>query len=194
MKGGAAVRTLVVTGYKPMEIGIFKQQDDKVSFIKETIKRRLVTYIDEGLEWVLVSGQMGVELWTAEVVLDLKDEDYAVNLGVIPPFENQQERWPEDLQMIYEEVTMTADFYQPVYNKGYEAPYQFKARDQFLIEHSDACLVLYNEETEGSPRFFLNMAEKAVEKGNYQILYITPFDLEETVEEMRMADPDFWSQ
>lgn len=194
MKGGASVRTLVVTGYKPMEIGIFKQQDDKVSFIKETIKRRLITYIDEGLEWVLVSGQMGVELWTAEVVLDLKDEDYAVNLGIIPPFENQQERWPEDLQMIYEEVTMTADFFQPVYNKGYEGPYQFKARDQFLIEHSDACLVLYNEETEGSPRFFLNMAEKAVEKGNYQILYITPFDLEETVEEMRMADPDFWSQ
>ncbi|MCA1023252.1 SLOG family protein [Halobacillus litoralis] len=188
------MKTLVVTGYKPMEMGIFKQQDEKVIFVKETIKRRLLTYIDEGLEWVLVSGQMGVELWTAEVVLDLKEEEYAVNLGVIPPFENQQERWPEDLQMIYEEVTMTADFFQPVYNKGYEAPYQFKARDQFLIEHSDACLVLYDEETEGSPRFFLNMAEKAVENGGYQILYITPFDLEETVEEMRMADPDFWSQ
>ncbi|WP_394217355.1 SLOG family protein [Halobacillus trueperi] len=187
------MKTIVVTGYKPMEMGIFKHNDPKVEFVKETIKKRLRSYIEEGLQWVLISGQMGVEIWTAEVVLDLK-EQYDVKLGVLPPFENQEERWPEDLKLVYEEVTMTADFYQPIYNKGYEGPYQFKAKDQFLIDHSDGCLVLFDEDTEGSPQYFLRGAKKAQNQGEYEIVYITPLDLEETVEELQMADPDFWSQ
>ncbi|MBN9653034.1 DUF1273 domain-containing protein [Halobacillus sp. GSS1] len=187
------MKTIVVTGYKPMEMGIFKNNDPKVDFVKETIKKRLLSYIEEGLQWVLVSGQMGVELWTAEVVLDLKEE-YEVKLGVLPPFENQEERWPEDLKLVYEEITMIADFYQPIYNKGYEGPYQFRAKDQFLIDHSEGCLVLFDEDTEGSPQYFLRLAKKAQDQGSYEIVYITPLDLEETVEELRMADPDFWSQ
>ncbi|WP_226579228.1 SLOG family protein [Halobacillus litoralis] len=187
------MKTLVVTGYKPMEMGIFKQNDPKVAFVKETIKKRLMSYIDEGLEWVLVSGQMGVELWAAEVVLDLKDE-FEIQLGVLPPFENQEERWPEDVKLIYEEVTMLADFFQPIYKKGYQGPYQFKAKDQFLIEHSDGSLVLYDEDTEGSPQYFLRAAKKALETKQYEVTYITPLDLDETVEELRMSDPDFWSQ
>ncbi|WJE14052.1 DUF1273 domain-containing protein [Halobacillus sp. ACCC02827] len=188
------MKTVVVTGYKPMEIGIFKANDHKIEFVKETIRKRLLAYMEEGLEWVIHSGQMGVELWTAEVVLDLKEEGYNIRLGILPPFENQQERWPEDLQQVYEEVTMLADFFRPLYQKGYDGPYQFRARDQFLVEHSDGCLVLYDEDTKGSPDYFLKTAEKYKETKDYQILYITPLDLEETVEERRMSDPDYWNQ
>lgn len=187
------MKTIVVTGYKPIEMGIFKSNDPKIEFVKEAFKRRIITMIDEGLEWVLVSGQMGVELWISEVVLDLKEE-YSINLGILPPFENQQERWPEDIQLIYEEVTMNADFYKPIYQKKYEGPYQFRAKDQFLVEHSDGCLVLFDEDTKGSPEFFLRAAKNHQEKSGYNILYITPLDLEETVEEIRMSDPDYWSQ
>ncbi|MGP4075283.1 SLOG family protein [Halobacillus sp. K22] len=187
------MKTIVVTGYKPMELGIFNPEDDKVIFIKEAIKKRIMSLMDEGLEWVLVSGQMGVELWTAEVVLDLKEE-YSINLGIIPPFENQQERWKEAYQLVYEEVTMMADFYKPVYNKGYEGPYQFRAKDQFLVEHSDGCLILYDEDTKGSPDFFLKAANNYAAVHTYPILYITPLDLDETVEELKMSNPDYWNQ
>ncbi|RWZ60307.1 DUF1273 domain-containing protein [Halobacillus fulvus] len=188
------MKTLVVTGYKPIEMGIFKPDDPKIYFVKEAIKKRLIGLMEEGLEWVLTSGQMGVELWTAEVVLDLKEDEYPIELGIIPPFENQHERWPEAFQAVYEEVTMLADFFKPVFNKGYDGPYQFRAKDQFLVEHSDGCLVLFDEDTDGSPKFFLNVARKYKEAGSYDILYITPFDLDEIVEEMRMNDPDYWQQ
>ncbi|MCA0970389.1 DUF1273 domain-containing protein [Halobacillus litoralis] len=187
------MRTIVVTGYKPIEMGIFKSNDPKIEFVKAALRKRIVNLVDDGLEWVLVSGQMGVELWAAQVVLDMKDEGYEINLGVIPPFENQDERWPEDLQLAYEEVTMTADFFQPIYNKKYEGPHQFKAKDQFLIEHSDGTLILFDEETDGSPKFYLNKVKKHQEQHDYQVLYITPMDLDDIVEELRMADPDYWS-
>ncbi len=96
------MKILVVTGCKPMELNIFSEEDSRIEFVKKAIEKRLIGFIEEGLEWVLISGQMGVEIWTAEVVLDLK-ETYDIHIGVIPPFENQESRWPEPLQHKYQE-------------------------------------------------------------------------------------------
>lgn len=182
------MKILTVTGYKPIELGMFNEDDARIEFIKKAIQKRLIGFIEEGLEWVLVSGQSGVEMWTAEIVLDLK-ETYDINIGMIPPFENQQSRWPESLQHKYEELTFTVDFYQPIYNGDYKGPYQFKARDQWLIDKSDGCLVLLDEDNPGSPKYFYEAAKNA---DDYPIYLITPFDIDEVVEEIRMSDPNYW--
>lgn len=176
-----------------MEMGIFKEEDPKIEIIKKTIKKRLISLLDEGLEWVILSGQMGVEIWTAEVVLDLKEE-YDICLGITPPFLKQHTRWPEALQQKFELLCEEADFYQPIYQKEYEGPYQFKAKDQFLIDHSQGCLILYDEDTPGSPKYFLRLIRRYRERNDYQLFSLTPMDLEETVEDMRLTDPDYWNQ
>lgn len=185
-----SMKVLTVTGCKPMELSIFTEEDPRIEFIKRAIEKRLISFIEEGLEWVLVSGQMGVEIWTAEVVLDLK-ETYDIQVGVIPPFENQEARWPESLQHKYQELMFTADFFQPIYNEGYKGPYQFRARDMWLIDKSDGALLLMDEEHPGSVGYFHETA-KGTE--DYPIYLITPFDIEEVVEEIRMMDPDYWNQ
>lgn len=53
------MKILAVTGYKSMELGIFKEDDERIKFIKAAIQKRLIGFIEEGLEWVLISGQMG---------------------------------------------------------------------------------------------------------------------------------------
>ncbi|MFC0523201.1 SLOG family protein [Pontibacillus salicampi] len=186
------MKVLMVTGYKPMELGIFKIDDPNIEYVKETIKRRLIPLIEEGLEWILISGQMGVELWTGEIVLELKEE-YPIKLGVFPPFLHQEKRWPEPQQEQYQMLVETADFYQSLYQKEYEGAYQFKAKDQWFLDKTDGCLILYDEETGGTPGYYLEKAKTYQEHNAYTILTITPFDIEETVEEMRMEDPNYWS-
>ena len=39
---------------------------------QKALHRKLTTFVEEGLEWVIISGQLGVELWAAEVVLKFK--------------------------------------------------------------------------------------------------------------------------
>ena len=97
------MKILTVSGYKPMELNIFKEDDPRITFIKAAIEKRLIGFIEEGLEWVLISGQMGVELWTADLVLELK-EMYDINIGVFPPFENQDNRWPDSIKEKYQEL------------------------------------------------------------------------------------------
>src|SRR5690625_1860419 len=121
--GGGIVEILTVTGYKPMEINVFNESDKRIDIIKYAFKRKLTPFIEEGLSWVILSGQLGVELWVAEVVLDLKEE-YDIQLGVFPPFENYTSRWPEHLQNKFTEISFTADHFQPLYKGDYKGPYQ----------------------------------------------------------------------
>lgn len=73
LKGADIIlKRLVVTGYKPHELGIFDDKHPGVRFIKKALEKRLVALLDDGLEWVIISGQLGIEAWAAEVVIDLK--------------------------------------------------------------------------------------------------------------------------
>lgn len=183
------MKIIAVSGYKPAELNIFKENDPRISIIKAALQKRLIQFIEEGLEWVIISGQMGVELWTADIIFTLQEE-YDIKLGVFPPFENQESRWPEPLKEKYEELMMLADFFQPIYKGDYKGAYQFKAKNMWLVDKSDACLLLMDDEFPGSNRFFHHAAKEAGEA--YAIYTITPADLDDIVEEMRMADPDYW--
>src|SRR5699024_1331050 len=127
----------------------------------------------------------GIEMWAAEVVLELK-ETYEIQLGIFPPFENQASRWPEALQHKYEELKLNADHFQPLYKGDYRGAFQFKAKDKWFVEKSDASLILMDQEFPGSTVYYHSVAE---EDGNHPIYYITPLDLEDTVEVMQMAEP-----
>lgn len=188
------MKNLYVTGYKHYEMGIFKMSDPRVHYIKQTIRDKLVGLIEAGLEWVLLSGQTGVELWAAQVVLDLKEEEYDIQLAVIPPFDNQDARWSEDQQEEYQEVIMLADFYQPIYEGDYKGPYQFKARDKWMLSKTEAALVMYDENQTGSVDFFLKEARSYQEAHDYEIYYITALDLQDTLEREQMNDPTYWDQ
>ncbi|MFD1040548.1 SLOG family protein [Virgibacillus byunsanensis] len=182
------MKVLTITGYKPMELGIFKEDDHKITFIKAAIQKKLIGFIEDGLEWVLISGQMGVELWTAEVIIDLQ-KTYDIKFAIMPPFENQESRWPEQLQEKYQKLTMDADFYKPIYQGDYKGAFQFKAKNMWLVDKSEACLILLDDENPGSNRF---LYEQAKQTENYPIFLITPADLDDIVEELRMSDPDYW--
>ncbi|WP_045516859.1 DUF1273 domain-containing protein [Neobacillus niacini] len=185
------MKVLAISGYKPFELGIFKNDHPSVLFIKAALKKALNTMIEDGLEWVLISGQLGVELWAAEVVFELKSEFPDVKLAVITPFQDQEASWSENNTEWYKSILAQADFIDSVTKKGYEKPWQFRLKNQFFIEKSDALLLLYDHEKEGSPRYIYEMAVQHQSKHSYPIQLITFYDLQEIVEEEELKRLDF---
>ncbi|WP_277673601.1 SLOG family protein [Piscibacillus halophilus] len=178
------LKSITITGYKPHELNIFSDQDDKVQIIKEAIKRRLVDYLDNGLEWVLLSGQQGVETWAFDVLQDLK-QDYSVKVALIPPFVDQEKIWKEDKQTIYQRMLEKADFHQPLSQKSYEGPKQYFIKNKWFIEKTDGCILLYEEEFGGSPKFFYDLILKYQEQHEYNVTIINSFDLDDLAREMQ---------
>lgn len=182
-----SIKTLALTGYKPHELNIFSERDQKIDIIKGLIERKLVKYFMEGLEWVVISGQQGVETWGFDVVQALKKQ-YDVKIAIIPPFLEQEKVWKEDKQIAYQEMISLADFYQPLMNKPYESPRQFFIKNKWLIEKTDACLIVYEEEYGGSPKYFYELAVQYQQKNNYLIDVINSFGLEEFARELMEND------
>lgn len=185
------VKVLAVSGYKPFELGIFNNDHPSVVFIKAAIKKSLLPMIEEGLEWVLISGQLGVELWAAEVIFELKLEFPEIKLAVITPFLHQESSWSENNKEWYESILAQADFVDSVSNKGYEKPWQFRLKNKFFIEKSDGLLLLYDHEKEGSPKYIYEMAMEYQNHQTYPIQLITFYDLQVIVEEEELKRSDF---
>ncbi|TSB47006.1 DUF1273 domain-containing protein [Alkalicoccobacillus porphyridii] len=172
-------RSVLITGYKPHELGVFDKEHPGIKYIKKAIEYRLIPLIEEGTEWFVISGQLGVELWAAEVVLELKSTYSHIKLAVLPPFLNQEDQWKEASQQQYRLALEQADLVKPITNRVYESPAQLRQKNDFLITKSDALLVLYDEDHPGTPTFYLEPARKKQTQAEYDIIYITPDDIED---------------
>lgn len=178
------MKQVLVTGYKASELGIFSEKHPGVGIIKKALKKRLQALTEEGLEWVIVSGQWGVELWAAEVALELRAEYESLRLAIIMPFLEQEENWNEQKKAAYSALLAAADYVNSVSKQKYAGPWQFKARDRFLLDNTEGLLLIYDEEQEGSPRFLLELARKHAEATpGYEIIVINGQDLQNVAEE-----------
>lgn len=177
------MRRLAATGYKPAEIGIFKDDAPEIAYIRKTLEKRLRALIEEGSEWLIISGQPGVEWWAAEAWNGLRKEYDHIQLAVLEPFLEQDSIWPEHVRTAYAELKQSADYVDAISKRPYVNPSQLKAKNDFIISHTDALLILYDEEQEGVPKYMLASAERRQQSDHYPVYTIVPEDLEETVRE-----------
>ncbi|WP_438445330.1 DUF1273 domain-containing protein [Gorillibacterium sp. sgz5001074] len=182
-----SLERILITGYKASELGIHSMKHPGIPIIKKAVAKVLRGLLEDGLEWVVVSGQWGVELWAAEAALELREEYPALRLAVITPYENQEEHWGEEKQEWYRSLLARADYKACVSKRGYEGPWQFKAKDRFLLRNTDGLLLLYDEEKEGSPRYLRAEAQRYAAIEPYRIITITAQDLQDTADEERPA-------
>ncbi|WP_409346291.1 DUF1273 domain-containing protein [Paenibacillus sp. MBLB4367] len=177
------MKSVLVTGYKASELGIFSLKHPGIRIIKKAIKSRLAGLLDDGLEWVIVSGQWGVEIWAAEAAIEMKDEGHALQLAVITPFLEQEENWSEEKQNVYRQILSRADYINSVTKSKYSGPWQFRARDQFLLRNTDGMLLVFDEENDGSPKFIKEQALRQAGTEHYPIISISAGDLQNTADE-----------
>ncbi|WP_225744648.1 DUF1273 domain-containing protein [Marinilactibacillus sp. Marseille-P9653] len=165
------MKNLYVSGYRSYELGIFNDKDPKLFYIKAYLKSRLLEYIDTGLEWVLISAQLGTELWVGEIVIELR-ETYDIKLGVLLPHAGYAENWKEGNRAVFDQVIAKADYSNFTSSQPYQNPSQLKGNQQFLIDHTEGCLLFYDSEKEGKPKFLLDMINGYKETQSYEIDFI----------------------
>lgn len=175
------IKTLVLTGYRSYELGIFQENDPKIEVIKKVVKDRLIAYLENGLEWLLIGGNLGVELWGAQVAYQLRLDYPDFKIGIIFPFLEYGSQWKEKNAALLTEIKAQADFVEATSHQPYENPTQLKNHTQFLLSHSGGALILYDEEFPGKPQWFLKDASHFSEKFPYQIDKITMDDLQNAI-------------
>lgn len=66
------MNTILVAGYKSFDVGVFSNKDPRLTIIKKAIERDLRRLFEEGVKWLVFSGNLGFEAWVLEVAFELK--------------------------------------------------------------------------------------------------------------------------
>ncbi|KZK38699.1 hypothetical protein P7266_0286 [Lactococcus cremoris] len=172
------MNSLLIMGYTSFDLGIFNEKDIKVSIIKKAVKNRLIRYLEEGLNWLIFTGNLGFEYWALDVAKELQ-KDYNFQIGTIFSFETHGQNWNENNQLKlahFKEVDFVKYAYQT-----YENPSQFRQYNDFLLENTEGALVFYDEENETKLKY---MVERMKQMAEYQLEILDFETLQETFEDM----------
>lgn len=172
------MKRIYLTGYRSFELGVFQENDPKIKVIKEVLKNRLIEYVETGLEWVLFGGNLGAELWASQVVQELQKDYAELHYSVIFPFEEFGSNWNETNQQSLSIMKNSADYVNATSHAPYQNPSQLKNHTQFMLTHTEGCLLLYDQEFEGKTQYFFRDALKFQESNEYAIDFITMDDLQ----------------
>ena len=168
--------SVLVVGYKAFDLGIFGDKDQRLKIIKAAIRRDLIYLLENGMKWLVFTGNLGFEVWVLEVAKELQEE-YNFQLATIFIFENQGENWNEANQEKLANFK-NVDFIKYAY-PSYENPSQFRTYNQFLLESTDGAYLFYDEENETKLKYLYQMMK---ENEQYHIKKLTFDDLNELAE------------
>lgn len=149
------METILVVGYKHTDLGIFSDKDQRISIIKDAIRRDCIRFIEEGVKWFVFTGNLGFEYWTLEVLEELIAEGYELQTATIFPFANHGEHWNEVNQTKLAKFKST-NFVKYAY-PHYQHPGQFKDYNRFLLENTEGVYLFYDNENETNLKYLYNL-------------------------------------
>lgn len=172
-----------VTGYRSYELNIFGSKDPKITIIKYALKKHLKALAEENkLDWIITGANLGVEQWAAEVGLELQKE-YPLHVSVMIPYENFSSRWNESNQEKFIKIKDKVDFFASTSNSNYASPVQLRNYENFMIQHTDSSLMVYDPEHPGKPKFDYEIMQNYQESHDYPIDLLDFYDLQDYAEE-----------
>lgn len=113
--------------------------------IKKVLTDKIDTLIKEG-ECVFMSGvRRGIEMWTAEIVLEKMEVYPNVSLICVCPYEEQPTYWNENHRERYFTIHQLCTKLVML-NRHYEND-SYQKLDNYLLEHCDTIVTLNSEES-----------------------------------------------
>lgn len=131
------------TGHRPNKFS-FKYNEENIDCIR--LKAKLIDEIENlylnGVKYFLTGCAMGVDIWCAEIVLQLKNKHNDIKLFCVLPCSNHYENWNENyklrLKNIIDNSTKTIKL-----QENYTEDCYFK-RNKYLVDKSNIILGVYD--------------------------------------------------
>ncbi|WP_297819613.1 DUF1273 domain-containing protein [uncultured Lactobacillus sp.] len=187
------MQRLWISGYRSFELGVFDPKDKKIVVIKYAIKNYLKRLIDEGqLDWVISGPNLGIEQWALQSAIELRNE-YNLHCSMITPYIDFSKRWNESNQAQFSNLKQEVDFFASTSKSPYQSPIQLRSYQNFMINHTDRALLVYDPEHPGKPHYDYDLIQKYQKQKDYPLNLIDFYDLQDAAQEYsENHNPDFY--
>jgi len=161
--------TCAFTGHRPKSFPWgYDESAPGCVLLKEVLAVQISALAEQGVTDFLSGMAQGVDLWCAQIVLDLKKKNPALKLHANLPCEGQESKWSVSAREIYHSILEQAD--EVVYvGQEYSKDCMLK-RNRYLVDHSSILLAVYN----GTRRSGTGATVRYAQQLNREIVMIDP--------------------
>ena len=157
------------TGPRPSNFSFkYNEKHQDCLEIKKLLKQQIINTIQDGYEYFTSGMALGVDTWTAEIVLELKQIYPNIKLECAIPCLNQEKKWIKSSQTRYNRILKNADIIHYVSKEPYK-PYLMFQRNIYMVLNSNRIIAVYSGATGGTKHTF----DFALSK-NKEIIQINP--------------------
>ena len=161
--------TCAFTGHRPKS---FPWKYDETApdcvLLKEVLAEQIKILADRGvIDWLSGMAQ-GVDLWCAQIVLDLRKENPALKLHCVLPCEGQESKWTAPAQERYRSILGQAN--EVIYvGQKYNRDCMLK-RNRCMVDRASILLAVYN----GTQRSGTGATVRYAQKLDRDVIIINP--------------------
>ncbi len=124
------------TGHRPERLNGLSEET-VISWLSEQIKAA----IEDGYTDFITGMQRGVDLWAAEIILEIRKENDSIRLICACAFPGMEKEWEQSWQERYQNVLKNADGQQYIGKRpGRKA---FFDRNEWMVDHSSRLIAVY---------------------------------------------------
>lgn len=142
--------TACFTGHRPQNLPCkFNEAHPTCIKIKNQLKKLIIQLIEEKNTAHFISGfALGVDIWAAEIVLELKKEYPDITLEAAVPCASQADRWNFAARERYYRLLSLCDK-QTLIEQHYTADCMMK-RNMYMVDRSDYVIAVWNRKPSGT--------------------------------------------
>lgn len=156
------IKIAAFTGPRPEKL-----PEDSEEYIKMRLRQVIEAAICEGFDTFLSGMCRGVDLWAAEIVLDLKSQ-HDIRLEAVVPFCGQERMWPQDDRDMYERILAHANAHETLSEEYYKGVYY--ARNRRMVERCHRLIAVMSGKPTGGTGHTVGLAQSM----NREIIAINP--------------------
>lgn len=141
--------TCCFTGHRPPSLPWgYHEEDPRCVNLKHRLKGEILCAIhDHDIHYFLSGMAQGVDLWAAEIVLELQRE-YSISLECVLPCCDQAAHWPYESRRRYRSILQRCN--QVTLLQPHYTPDCFQRRNRYLVDHSSVVLAVWNGSASGT--------------------------------------------
>ena len=128
--------TCCFTGHRPEKLT--RSELD----IRIDLETEIQNAIADGFTTFVTGMAKGVDIWAAEIVLQMRDEGCPIQLICAVPYEGVESRWAAEWQQRYRAVLQSADEIKYVCSRRCRGGYHI--RNRWMIDRSSRVIAVYN--------------------------------------------------
>ena len=168
-------KTVCFSGHRPEKLpGKGSTDRPETEFIRNLLREKINTCISEGYTRFLSGVARGIDLWTAQTVLEIIEKNPDIELICVKPFENQGYNFPDDDKLLYGKIITEAD--SVICTSSAYSRNCYYIRNCYMVDHSGKLIAFVNNYRSGTGHT-INYARKLGRKTDITDLNSIDYDM-----------------